>query len=348
MLLSTGRASTTTSRARRGASAKPRFVALTSASVRSSSREAARFRPATARDAIHRRASRGRRARRACLLGTSPGHASPSARASANNTGRVASETTVPRRARHAAGVHDERFRRQQRFDLLEQQEPLLATRNQARRGRVQDEAMRFRPPPSARECRLARGALRPGRARRAPPSSAGAASRSPRPPARGRPATRAARGAGRARRAHARPRRGARSAAGAGPRDSAHARRSRGRRALRASPAPRRAPSRASPGRARRARSRPRRRRTARGPRPLSDRRRAPRFAAERLRPNEIAELRHRDAAQRERRRVVAQATRFNAPSGSPAASARAAAVISESIGIPPHLSLPPFDARS
>ena len=31
--------------------------------------------------------------------------------------------------------------------------------------------------------------------------------------------------------------------------------------------------------------------------------------------------------------------ATRFNAPSGSPAASARAAAVISESIGIPPHL---------
>src|SRR5260370_32349338 len=38
-------------------------------------------------------------------------------------------------------------------------------------------------------------------------------------------------------------------------------------------------------------------------------------------------------------------KATRFNAPSGSPVASARAAAVISESIGIPPHLSLPPFD---
>ena len=37
--------------------------------------------------------------------------------------------------------------------------------------------------------------------------------------------------------------------------------------------------------------------------------------------------------------------ATRFSAPRGSPAASARAAAVISESIGIPPHLSLPPFD---
>src|SRR5580765_1714484 len=38
-------------------------------------------------------------------------------------------------------------------------------------------------------------------------------------------------------------------------------------------------------------------------------------------------------------------RATRFSAPSGSPAASARAAAVISESIGIPSHLSLPPFD---
>jgi hypothetical protein len=38
-------------------------------------------------------------------------------------------------------------------------------------------------------------------------------------------------------------------------------------------------------------------------------------------------------------------KATRFNAPRGSPAASARAAAaVINESIGIPPHLSLPPF----
>ena len=42
--------------------------------------------------------------------------------------------------------------------------------------------------------------------------------------------------------------------------------------------------------------------------------------------------------------RRVVAQGDRCNAPRGSPATSARAAAVISESIGIPSHLSLPPF----
>ena len=111
----------------------------------------------------------------------------------------------------------------------------------------------------------------------------------------------------------------------------------------LRASPAPRRAPSRASPGRARRARSRPRRRRTARAPRPLSDRRRAPRFAAAPSRATRspscaIAMPRSASAGASSRR-----ATRFNAPRGSPAASARAAAVISESIGIPPHLSLPP-----
>ncbi len=43
-----------------------------------------------------------------------------------------------------AARVHDERFRRQQRFDLLEQEKSLLATRNQARSGRVQDEGCAF------------------------------------------------------------------------------------------------------------------------------------------------------------------------------------------------------------
>ena len=281
-------------------------------------------------------------------LGTSPGHASPSARASANNTGRLASETTVPRVTHDmTARVHDERLRRQQRFDLLEQEESLLATRNQARRGRVQDEGCAFDLRRQRRDA--ARGAprARPGRAQRAPPSSGGAASRSPRPPARGRPSTRAGRARGRARRARARPRRGARSGGGAGPRDTAHARRSPGRRALRASPAPRRAPSQASPGRARRARSRPRRRRTSRGPRPLSDRRRAPHcrrraFARTRSPSCAIAMPRSASAGASSRR-----ATRFSAPRGSPAASARAAAVISESIGIPPHLSLPPFDAR-
>jgi hypothetical protein len=45
-----------------------------------------------------------------------------------------------------------------------------------------------------------------------------------------------------------------------------------------------------------------------------------------------EITKLHHRDASKRERRRVVGNATQFNAPRGSPAASARTAAVISES----------------
>jgi hypothetical protein len=38
-------------------------------------------------------------------LGTSPGHASPSARASANNTGRLASETTVRASPGHSSVV---------------------------------------------------------------------------------------------------------------------------------------------------------------------------------------------------------------------------------------------------
>ena len=115
----------------------------------------------------------------------------------------------------------------------------------------------------------------------------------------------------------------------------------------LRASPVPRRAPSQASPDRARPARSRPRRRRISRGPRPLSGRRRAPRFAEEPWleRNRRAAPSRCHEAPAPARRRAARPAS--SAPSGSPAASARAAAVINESIGIPPHLSLPPFDAR-
>ncbi len=57
--------------------------------------EAAQFRLASARDAIHRCASLQMPCATSVPLGTSPGQASPSARASANNTGRLASETTV-------------------------------------------------------------------------------------------------------------------------------------------------------------------------------------------------------------------------------------------------------------
>ena len=80
-----------------------------------------------------------------------------------------------------------------------------------------------------------------------------------------------------------------------------------RGRHALRASLAPYRALSLASSDRARRERSRPRRRRSAPAPPPLSGRSRVPRAATVPSR-DRIAKLRHGDAAQRQRRRIVAQ----------------------------------------
>ena len=90
---STGRASTATSRACRGTSTNPRFVALTSASGRSIPRS----RPISTRSRIRcdsstnlvPKAPASNRSR-----GASPGHASPSARASASNTGRVTRGTT--------------------------------------------------------------------------------------------------------------------------------------------------------------------------------------------------------------------------------------------------------------
>ena len=55
----------------------------------------------------------------------------------------------------------------------------------------------------------------------------------------------------------------------------------------------------------------------------------------------------RRRGAGESTLNRSSRRATRFSAPRMSPAASARPAAVISESTGIPSHLSLPRFDAR-
>ena len=60
------------------------------------------------------------------------------------------------------ARVHDECLRRQQRFDILEQEEPLLATRDQARRGRVQHEGCAFDLRRQRRDICVARGALGP------------------------------------------------------------------------------------------------------------------------------------------------------------------------------------------
>jgi hypothetical protein len=60
------------------------------------------------------------------------------------------------------ARVHDERVRRQQRFDLLEQEGSLLAARNQARGGRVQDEECAFDLSRQRRDTCVPRGALGP------------------------------------------------------------------------------------------------------------------------------------------------------------------------------------------
>ena len=173
--------------------------------------------------------------------------------------------------------------------------------------------------------------------------------SRAPRRRARGRPSTRAGRGVDRARLAYARPRRG----------DPIRRRRRTfevprmrgvrpGRRALRASPALRRAPSQASPGRARRARIAA----SATTHLALSHGLFRTEGAAPRVAARSLARTRSPSCAIAMPRSARAgassrRATRFNAPRGSPVASARAAAVISESIGIPPHLSLPSFDTR-
>ena len=61
-----------------------------------------------------------------------------------------------------AACVHDERPRPQQRFYLLEQEGTLLSTRNQARGGRVQDEGSAFDLRRQREDVRLARGLFRP------------------------------------------------------------------------------------------------------------------------------------------------------------------------------------------
>ena len=242
---STGGASTTTSRARRGASANPCFVALTLGE-----RPKLGAKPPD----LHSQACAMRFVGVLCtecppderVPRQSPGHASPSARASANNTGRRGErDHRVVRHARHD-GTRPRRapptpapLQPPQAGGVAPRHAQSGAPRACSGRG------MRFLPPPSVQGYLPGARHARPERAQRAPPWSAGAALRSPQRPVRGRPSTRAGKAPDRARRAHARPRRDARSGEGAGSRDAAHARRSPGRRVFRASPAPRRAPSR-------------------------------------------------------------------------------------------------------
>ena len=305
---STGRASTTTSRARRGASAKP---SLRRAHVGQrpkhrakppdldSQPRAMRFigelRSEGARDErVARDVSRPRFAQRAREREQ---HRTPGER---DDLAPVTHDMT--------ASVHDEGPRRQQRLDLLEQEGSLLAARNQARSGRVQDEECALDLRRQRRDTCAGALRARPARAQRAPPSSGGAASRFPRPPARGRSSTREGSGAGSS---------------------SASVRSASSRRPIRR----RRRTSRyracaAFDPVAVLLERRPRRVERLRGPAQVARDERdlglgddAPRAghgllrtegtrrpSQESLRANEIAELRHRDASQRESRRVVAQ----------------------------------------
>jgi hypothetical protein len=60
-----------------------------------------------------------------------------------------------------------------------------------------------------------------------------------------------------------------------------------------------------------------------------------------------ELAAPRHRDASKRKCRRIVAQGDPLQRAEGIARRQWAPPAVISESIEIPPHLSLPPFDIR-
>ena len=239
------------------------------------------------------------------------------------------------------ACIHDQRLRCQQRFDLLEQQRVAPRHGQSGAPRACSGPRMRFQLPPSAQGCRPGTRRCGPGErcARRVRPQ---APHRNPRNhqfvggPGRGRERRRFEPAS------VARPRPGARSAAAVGPPDTAHVRRSR------RSPCASSVARAASSAFAGQPRSRetsaisPRRRRTSRAPRPPSDRRHAPRVAAAAspARDRRAAPWRYREARALARLRATRSASTRRADHRPP--SARAAAVISESIEIPPHLSLP------
>ena len=307
-------------------------------------REAARSRRASVRDAIYRRALPGMRAATSVSLGTSAGHASPSARASANNTGRVASETTVPASRttwRHASTT-----------SALDARS---ASTSSSRRGRS-----------SPRAIRRAAGVFRTRDALSTSAVSAGiSASRA----ARSARAS-AARAVFVCRRRIAIPATASSWAAFNGGREGRGVELGEHVLGLVEAADQEQAPALENPRMrgihavAMRFERRPRRVERLRRPAQVARNERdlglgddapgaghrlfrtegARRTAQESLRSNEIAELRHRDAAQRKGRRVVTQADPLQCAERIARREARAAAVISESIEIPSHLSLPPF----
>ncbi len=188
---------------------------------------AGRFRLASARDAIHRRVSLRMRApaeRPAERLRATLRLVRVRARTTPDG---VASETAVPRVTHDVtAGIHHECFRGQQRFDFSEQEEPLPATGDQARRRRVQDERRAFDLRDERRDTGLSRGQLGLGERGARGLRFGGAACAIPATTNSWTALTQAEEAWGRDARACARPRRAARSGGGAGLRGSGRARR--------------------------------------------------------------------------------------------------------------------------
>ena len=231
------------------------------------------------------------------------------------------------------AGVDHQRARGQQRFDLVEAQR-LLAAGVEAPGGGTIERGARLRHLGQERRHaralgRLVRAGERRPRRRRCAASAAPARPRPARPPPPATAAGRAHRGAP----ARPRPRRGGRAAAAGAPRSAAPAARWRDRRAPRAWPTPPPACAASRRGRAWPAPPRPRRRRSGRAPAPRGRRSRGRRAAAARGRAGarRAGPWRCRAAPAPAGRR--AGATRLRAPSASPAARARAAAAIRESM---------------
>ena len=236
------------------------------------------------------------------------------------------------------ARVHDECFRRQQRFDLLEPEDPLPATRGQARSGRVQDEVGAFYLRRQRRDACVVRCALGPSE-RSASRLRPEASNRDPRDhqlvggPRRGREGRGVELGEG--------------TLGFVDAPDQEQAPDLEISRVRRVDPVGVRFERRPRCGeRLRRPAE------VARDERDLGLGDGAPRGATTSFGPKARAALRRRAFARtrspscaiampRSARAGASsrRATRFNAPRGSPAASARAAAVVSESIGIPSHL---------
>ena len=309
MLLLDGRRQHDDRRARGAApAAKPRSSRSMPASG-AASRAAARSRRAAARDATRRR-RRARKAPRDQRVARHVAGPGLGQRAGEREQHRPPGERdeSPPARTTWRQASTTSALRGQQRLDLVEPQRPLLAARRSARRRASANARAPGRPRPQRRDAGCARRRRRPassaaraGFARSGacamPAATSSCAARSAAAAASRSSAPSAALGLVEAAEQQEPPAR----------RDSRAWARSPGRHALRASPAPPRAPAPAAE--------------IARGQRDLGlgdDAacagqllvRPKPRAARRRsvLRAREVAELRHRDAAQRERRRVVAQ----------------------------------------